>query len=69
MDKLNKYSIQGTPDLVRDQILETAKIYGTTDVSIATNCHYFQDRIRSFTLIAKAFDLPNADSLQLVPEE
>ena len=69
LDKLNKYSIQGTPDMVKDQILETAKVYGTTDVSIATNFHYFEDRIRSFTLIAKAFELPMADSQQLVPKE
>ena len=43
---------------MKDQILEAAKVYGTTDVSIVTNCYYFEDRVRSFELIAEAFNLP-----------
>ena len=31
--------------------------FGRTDVSVVTNCHYFEDRLRSFELIAEAFDL------------
>jgi hypothetical protein len=54
---VNRYSIQGSPDTVKDGILEAAKVYGTTDVSIVTNCHYFEDRLRSFELVAEAFGL------------
>ena len=50
--------IRGSPNTVKDQILEAARVYQTTDVSIVTNCHYFEDRLRSFELIAEAFDLP-----------
>ena len=35
----------------------SARVYGTGDVSIVTNCHYFEDRLRSFELIAEAFKL------------
>jgi alkanesulfonate monooxygenase SsuD/methylene tetrahydromethanopterin reductase-like flavin-dependent oxidoreductase (luciferase family) len=57
LEQVNKRSIQGSPDTVKEQILEAAKIYGTNDVSIVTNCHYFEDRVKSFELIAKAFNL------------
>jgi luciferase family oxidoreductase group 1 len=58
LKQVNKYSIRDSPDMVRDQILEASRVYETTDVSIVTNCYYFEDRLRSFELIAKAFDLP-----------
>ena len=57
LEQVNKRAIQGSPDTVREQILEAADIYGTNDVSIVTNCHYFEDRVRSFELLARAFDL------------
>jgi luciferase family oxidoreductase group 1 len=55
--ELSAYFIQGSPDIVRDEILEASRIYKTNDVSIVTNCHYFEDRLRSFELVAKAFNL------------
>ena len=58
LEQVNKHSILGSPDIVKDQILEAARVYGTSDVSIVTNCHYFEDRLRSFELIAEAFKLP-----------
>ena len=57
-EQVNKHSIHGSPDTVKDQILEAARVYGTSDVSIVTNCYYFEDRLRSFELIAEAFKLP-----------
>ena len=57
LEQVNRYSIRGSPDIVKDQILEAARSYETTDVSIVTNCYYFEDRLRSFELIAEAFDL------------
>ena len=57
IEGLSKYYIQGSPDIVKDQIIEASKVYGTKDVSIATNCYYFEDRLRSFELISKAFNL------------
>ena len=58
LEQVNAHSIQGSPETVKDQILEAARVYRTTDVSIVTNCHYFEDRLRSFELIAEAFNLP-----------
>lgn len=58
LEHVNRHSIQGDPSTVREQILEAARTYQTNDVSIVTNCYYFEDRVRSFELIAKAFDLP-----------
>ena len=55
----SRHIIQGSQQIVKEQILEVAKIYATTDVSIVTNCHYFEDRKRSFELVAEAFDLLN----------
>jgi len=56
--QITKHSIQGSPELVKHKILEAARTYKTTDLSIVTNCHYFEDRVRSFELIADAFELP-----------
>ena len=58
LEQVNRHSIRGSPDTVKDQILEAARVYQTTDVSVVTNCYYFEDRLRSFELIAEAFGLP-----------
>ena len=57
LDNVNKYLIQGTPDVVKARIQEAANIYRTDDISVATNCYHFSDRVRSFQLIAEAFGL------------
>ena len=57
LEKVNKHVILGTSNVVKEKILKAMKIYGTDDVSIATNCHYFEDRLKSFELIGKAFGL------------
>ena len=58
LEQVNKHLIKGSPEIVMNQILEASRVYGTTDVSIVTNCYYFEDRLRSFELIAEAFNLP-----------
>ena len=57
LEQTNRHLIQGTPSTVKDRILEAASVYKTTEISIATNCHYFEDRLRSYKLIAEAFKL------------
>lgn len=49
--------IDGDPDQVRARILETAERYGTNDVGIVTNCFRFEDRVRSYELVAQVFGL------------
>ena len=49
--------IDGSPDEVREGILEAAKRYGTTNVGIVTIAYALEDRIRSYELVAGAFGL------------
>ena len=58
LEHINRHSIQGSPSTIKHQILEAARMYGSTDVSIVTNCHYYEDRLRSYSLISEAFNLP-----------
>ena len=57
LERANRFLISGTPEDVQKGILEASEIYNTRDISIATNCYDFNDRIRSFQLIAEAFAL------------
>lgn len=59
LEEINRHRIQGTPEQVHEQIMRVAETYGTSDVNIVTNCHYFEDRKRSFELVAQKFDLSN----------
>ncbi len=47
--------IDGAPDQVRERLLQVAEKYGTNDLTIVTNCFYFEDRVRSYELIAEVF--------------
>ncbi len=57
MAGLGRNSADGDPRQVRERILESAERYGTRDIGIVTNCYSFEARVRSFGLIAKAFDI------------
>lgn len=46
----------GTPDQVKQQVLEVAHKYQADEVMAVTNMYYFEDRKRSFELLKKAFD-------------
>ena len=39
------------------ETLAAAERYQTGDLGVVTNCYYFEDRLRSFALIAEAFNL------------
>ena len=47
--------IEGTPQQVREKVLAAAERYGTRDIGVVTNCYSFEDRVRSFELVAEAF--------------
>ncbi|MCX6021707.1 MAG: LLM class flavin-dependent oxidoreductase [Chloroflexi bacterium] len=55
--QLTKHYNVGTPEMVREGMLDVAERYGTTDLIVAANCYSFADRVRSFELIAGAFGL------------
>ena len=46
--------IEGDPDEVREGILASAERYQTADIGVVTNCYYFEDRVRSYELVAEA---------------
>lgn len=50
-------AVIGDPASVKKQIEEIAARYGVDDVSIVTICHDPQARIRSYELVAEAFEL------------
>jgi hypothetical protein len=39
------------------QLAQIAERYGTTDVGVVTNCYAFEDRARSYELLAASFGL------------
>ncbi len=47
--------IEGDPQRVREEMLAAAERYQTGDLGVVTNCYYFEHRVRSFELIARAF--------------
>ncbi len=50
-----RHFIEGSPETVRRQLVAVADRYGTDDVTVATNCYAFEDRLRSYQLVAEAF--------------
>ena len=57
LEGLSHRHIEGDPEAVRQGILQAAQDFGTTDIGIVTNCYRFEDRVRSFQLVAQAFGL------------
>ncbi|MBB6735175.1 LLM class flavin-dependent oxidoreductase [Cohnella zeiphila] len=49
--------ILGTPEQVRDQLLAMQKEYGIDEFMIVTLTHDFEARLKSYRLLAEAFDL------------
>ena len=56
LEHVSKHAIQGDPVEVKEKIVEAGIKYGTTDISIVTNCYYFEDRVRSYELVSEAFN-------------
>lgn len=48
-----RHYVQGAPEQVREQLLAVAERYGAAELTIATNCYAFEDRARSYELVAQ----------------
>ncbi len=57
VEESSRSAIDGSPEQVRGGILQVAESYGTTDVGVVTNCYAFEDRVRSYELVAEVFGL------------
>ena len=51
-------TIAGTPEQVKARLAEMARACGVEEVVVVTICHDFQARLRSYELLAQAFELP-----------
>ncbi|MBV9119784.1 MAG: LLM class flavin-dependent oxidoreductase [Chloroflexi bacterium] len=49
--------LDGDPQQVRANLLSAAERYGTTDIAIVTNAYAFEDRLRSYELVAEIMEL------------
>ncbi len=54
--------IEGDPGQVREGMLDAAERYQTGDLGVVTNCYYFEDRKRSYELVAEAMGVTAAAS-------
>jgi luciferase family oxidoreductase group 1 len=61
VEESGRTAIDGTPDQVKERILEVADVYGTQDVGVVTNCYAFEDRVRSYELVAEVFGLTRGE--------
>jgi luciferase family oxidoreductase group 1 len=52
-------TICGAPEQVKARLTEMARACGVDEVVIVTICHDFQARLRSYELLAQAFELPS----------
>ncbi len=57
MERFTSGYLDGDPRQVREGLLDVADRYGTTDVSIVTNAYHFEDRLRSYELVAEVMGL------------
>jgi alkanesulfonate monooxygenase SsuD/methylene tetrahydromethanopterin reductase-like flavin-dependent oxidoreductase (luciferase family) len=57
IESLRHGYLDGDPAQVKRMILDTAKSYGAQDVSVVTTCYSYENRRRSYQLIAEAFGL------------
>ena len=57
IESLTPAYVDGSPERVRSRIVQLAADYGTSDVGIVTNCYHHEHRVRSYRLIADAFEL------------
>lgn len=54
-------NIIGTPEQVRDKLVELSTRYGLDEFVVLTICYDFADRVRSYALLAETFDLKPRD--------
>lgn len=56
--------IHGDPKRVKDKLLALGEEYGTDDFVVVTICHRFEDRLRSYELLAETFGLRMSDNVK-----
>jgi luciferase family oxidoreductase group 1 len=54
-------TMAGAPEQVRERLVALAREYGVDELVVVTIAHDFKARLRSYELLAEAFELPRAD--------
>ncbi len=54
MQPYKNLCVDGDPQQVKEKLEQLAEIYQTPDLSVVTICHAFEDRVRSYELVAEA---------------
>lgn len=54
--------LDGDPSYVRERILDIGKKYDTQDISLITTCYSYDDRERSYKLLANSFGITDIDN-------
>jgi hypothetical protein len=63
MEQTTQSYIEGDPNQVKEGILSSSERYQTSDIGIVSNCYYFKDRKKSYSLVAESMGVhPNAKS-------
>ena len=62
LGKLERRSIAGTPSTVRQRLVEMAAEYEVDEIVVLTITYDFAARVRSYELLAEAFELTPASS-------
>jgi luciferase family oxidoreductase group 1 len=50
-------AVSGTPDKVKEELIDLAKDFTADEIVVSTFAEHFEDRVNSYKLLAKAFDL------------
>jgi luciferase family oxidoreductase group 1 len=54
INAFSRHRVEGSPETVRRYLLDVAARYQTDELTIATNCYAFEDRLHSYELVARS---------------
>lgn len=57
IEQYRRLCVDGDPQQVKERLDELSELYQTPDLSIVTICHRFEDRVRSYRLVAQAYGI------------
>lgn len=57
LESRRKHTIADTPDRVKTKLLDLAAAHQVDEMVVVTICYEFEDRVRSYQLLAEAFEL------------
>ena len=62
IEHARRRTVAGAPEQVRERLEALAREYGVSELVVVSIAHAFKARVRSYELLAEAFELPRADA-------